>query len=156
MERQAAAHGSRVGTGCARPQELSRITTATWIPCEGSARDWKRNELELVQPCKGEDKPQEPPSPSGPDARSGPGARAAEDAGSADATIDTTIDSGDDAADAALDAAEDAPSDALVVTDAAADGSTGLAVRKPSVPKKPKVDKVEHRKGMPVRDNLLE
>ena len=106
--------------------------------------------------CKGEDKPQEPPSPSGPDARSGPGARAAEDAGVADATIDTTMDASDDAADAALDAENDAPSDALVVTDAAADGSTGLAVRKPSVPKKPKVDKVEHRKGMPVRDNLLE
>jgi len=106
--------------------------------------------------CKGEDKAPEPPSPSGPDARSGPGTRAAEDAGIADATIDTTMDASDDATDAALDAAEDAPSDALVVTDAAADGSTGLAVRKPSVPKKPKVDKVEHRKGMPVRDNLLE
>lgn len=105
--------------------------------------------------CKGEDKAPEPPSPSGPDARSGPGTRPVEDAGRVDATNDAA-DAADATLDAENDAPSDAPSDALVVTDAAADGSTGLAVRKPTAPKKPTVDKVEHRKGMPVRDNLLE
>lgn len=106
--------------------------------------------------CKGEEKAPEPPSPSGPDARSGPGTKTAvaEDAGFVDATNDTA--EVDAAADGDMDASSDAPSDAIVVTDASADGSTGLAVRKPSAPKKPLVDKREHRKGMPVRDNLLE
>lgn len=105
--------------------------------------------------CKGEEKAPEPPSPSGPDARSGPGTKTAvaEDAG-VDAANDTA--DMDAAADAEIDASSDAPSDAIIVADASADGSAGLAVRKPSAPKKPLVDKREHRKGMPVRDNLLE
>lgn len=106
--------------------------------------------------CKGEEKAPEPPSPSGPDARSGPGTPAVEDAGTVDATNDVAD------VDAANDAENDAPGDALVVTDAAADGptkSTKLAVRDAgadAAAKAPRVDKHEHRKGMPVRDNLLE
>lgn len=109
--------------------------------------------------CKGESNQPEPPSPSGPDARSGPGSRAPEDAGNADAT-NHSADAGQDATiDAENDAPNDAPNDALVVTDGSADGSTGLVVRDagPRAPAKaPRVDKTEHRKGMPVRDNLLE
>ena len=105
--------------------------------------------------CKGEDKPAEPPSPSGPDARSGPGSRVQEDAGNADAAVNEA----DAGVDADKDAADDAANDALAVTDAAADGSTGLAVRDAgadAAAKARRVDKHEHRKGMPVRDNLLE
>jgi hypothetical protein len=109
--------------------------------------------------CKGEDKPAEPPSPSGPDARSGPGSRIQDDAGNADAA-QNEADAGVDAAkDGAEDASNDAPNDALAVTDAAVDGSTGLAVRDAgadAAAKARRVDKHEHRKGMPVRDNLLE
>jgi hypothetical protein len=96
-------------------------------------------------------------NPGGPDARTGPHERedqgaAAEDGGAADAA---------DAAGAAADPTETAlvardagPEDGgdgggaeLVVRDAGADaGDAG----------KRKVDREEHRKGMPVRDNLLE
>jgi hypothetical protein len=119
--------------------------------------------------CKGDNNPAEPPSPSGPDARSGPGSRVAEDAGNADAmntiAVDpTSQDAGNDASDdahndASDDAPDDAPNDALAVRDAAADGAGALVVRPRSpatAPKTPRVDKTEHRKGMPVRDNLLE
>lgn len=109
--------------------------------------------------CKGDNNPAEPPSPSGPDARSGPGSRVAEDAGNADAT-NAVADAAEDAADDARnDALDDAPNDALAVRDAATDGAAPLVVRDggPSAPPKaPRVDKTEHRKGMPVRDNLLE
>jgi len=99
--------------------------------------------------CKG-GSGEEPPSPSGPDARNGPGTRAnepssAEDAGAADAANEAAIDAASDGAgDAAEDAGRDA-STALAVRDAGADAA-----------KAPAVDKHEHRKGMPVRDNLLE
>ncbi len=110
--------------------------------------------------CKGEDKPAEPPSPSGPDARSGPGSRVVEDAGGVDAANETAVDTAEDAAnDSAGDAPNDAPNDALAVMDAAPDGATKLTVRdagKDAAAKAPRVDKHEHRKGMPVRDNLLE
>lgn len=101
--------------------------------------------------CKGTTDEQ-PPSPMGPDARRGPGPQSAD----VDAAIDATIDSTSEA-DAAIDAGQDAPSDALV--DASNDGSAALVVRDASVDaaaKAPRVDKHEHRKGMPVRDNLLE
>lgn len=111
--------------------------------------------------CKGDNTSEQPPSPSGPDARSGPGSRVAEDAGNADATNAIAVDpaaqdAGNDASD---DAPDDAPKDALAVRDAAADGAAALVVRPRSpatAPKTPRVDKTEHRKGMPVRDNLLE
>jgi hypothetical protein len=102
---------------------------------------------------KGESTNQEPASPSGPDARSGPGSRHAEDAAGVDATNDPVDASGD----AAIDGTADAASDAMA--DAASDGSAALAVRDggaDAAAKAPKVDKHEHRKGMPVRDNLLE
>jgi len=105
--------------------------------------------------CKGESGQPEPPSPSGPDARSGPGSRVADDAGNADATNNAA----DGGQDAAIDAENDAPNDALAIRDGSADGSAPLVVRDggPSAPAKaPRVDKTEHRKGMPVRDNLLE
>lgn len=107
--------------------------------------------------CKGESNQAEPPSPSGPDARSGPGPRPAESAAQPVATVaEVAPDAGNDADDAGnADAAADAPNDALVPTDAAADASKGLVVR-PATPKTHTVDKHEHRKGMPVRDNLLE
>lgn len=105
--------------------------------------------------CKGESNQVEPPSPSGPDARSGPGSRSTEDAG----TIDATNDVADAADDVTNDAPNDAANDALAVTDGSADASTTLAVRDAgadAAAKTRRVDKHEHRKGMPVRDNLLE
>lgn len=93
------------------------------------------------------------PAPSGPDARTGPGPKAAGDAGATevDAGATEAAASGPDAgtADAAAEAADGGPSDAgtaLVVRDGGADAGT----------RAPRVDKREHRKGMPVRDNLLE
>lgn len=55
-----------------------------------------------------------------------------------------------------LPAARDAGADAAVdaATDAPADASTALVRRDASIDAK--VDRDEHRKGMPVRDNLLE
>lgn len=109
--------------------------------------------------CKGESNQAEPASPTGPDARSGPGPRPAESAAQAATTTviaNAAPDAGIDAeSDAGADAADDAPNDALTVADAAADASKGLVVR-PATPKTHQVDKREHRKGMPVRDNLLE
>lgn len=88
--------------------------------------------------CKGGGEA-EPASPSGPDARPGPGARDA-DGGAPDgaSTAQGPRDAGDDAGDAG--------STALAVRDAGADAAA----------KAPRVDKREHRKGMPVRDNLVE
>jgi len=91
--------------------------------------------------CKGKREP-DAPSPYGPDARSGPGAgqginSAARDrlAGDAGTTDRSTTDGGATGAALALhDAGLSAPHDART----------------------PQVDKKEHRKGMPVRDNLLE
>ena len=99
--------------------------------------------------CKGTTDEQ-PASPMGPEARRGPGPQSAD--------MDASVDAADanDAADAAMDASNDAPNDAL---DTAHDGNTALTVRDASVDaaaKAPRVDKHEHRKGMPVRDNLLE
>jgi hypothetical protein len=92
-------------------------------------------------------------NPGGPDARTGPHEResqgaAAEDGGAADAADAAG------GAETALVARDAGPEDGgdgggagLVVRDAGADaGDAG----------KRKVDRVEHRKGMPVRDNLLE
>lgn len=111
--------------------------------------------------CKGDNTSEQPPSPSGPDARSGPGSRVTEDAGNADATnaIATEPTPFDAGTDALEDGADDAPNDALAVRDAGTDGSAALVVQPRSpqtAPKAPRVDKTEHRKGMPVRDNLLE
>jgi hypothetical protein len=99
--------------------------------------------------CKGGSTPQEG-SPSGPDARPGPipsggdrstplaaGAPADASAGAADHDAGATI------ADAAADA-EKPDGAALVVRDAGVDARA------------PKVDRHEHRKGMPVLDNLTE
>ena len=89
--------------------------------------------------CKGE-RGEAPPSPYGPDARKGPGA------------------GGGAPRDASLPDASAAPSTALT---ASAAPSTALTAPDPSArllphPRAPHVDKEEHRKGMPVRDNLLE
>jgi len=105
--------------------------------------------------CKGS-MDEQPPSPMGPDARRGPGPRGA----NADASIDAPINA-NDTNNAAMDASHDAPSDALVDAnnDANNDASTALVVRDAgadAAAKAPRVDKHEHRKGMPVRDNLLE
>lgn len=95
----------------------------------------------------------EPASPSGPDARPGPGPGARDaDGGAPDgaSTAEGPGDAGDaatsDAGDAGDDDAGDAGSTALAVRDAGADAAA----------KAPRVDKREHRKGMPVRDNLVE
>jgi hypothetical protein len=104
--------------------------------------------------CKGTPDEQ-PASPMGPDARRGPGPQDADAGAGLDATM--TNDANTDANDAG-DAGDDATSDALAL-DAASDSNTTLAVRDASVDaaaKAPRVDKHEHRKGMPVRDNLLE
>jgi hypothetical protein len=83
-------------------------------------------------------------NPGGPDARGGsdePRLRETTDAADA-------ADAGQDANDAGDAAAEAGPSDAGAEAgagDAGADAGKGL-----------RVDKKEHRKGMPVRDNLLE
>jgi hypothetical protein len=117
--------------------------------------------------CKGgEDDPG--PSPSGPDARTGPdrsgassgsgsGSSSGSGSGSGNQTpTEATSGSAEVAPDAATRAPTDAgapapadagPSDAMLVRDAAADAADAHA---------PRVDKKEHRKGMPVRDNLLE
>jgi len=90
--------------------------------------------------CKGGNVPQEP-SPTGPDARGGPVNPEVEGASGGDA----------DAASASVDAGADAPagaSTALAIVDAGKDAGPDARA--------PKVDKHEHRKGMPVRDNLLE
>jgi hypothetical protein len=102
---------------------------------------------------KGESSNQEPASPSGPDARGGPGSPHARD----DAGVDGTDGGLDAAADVTNEDAAGAASDAMV--DGASDASAALAVRDggaDAAAKAPKVDKREHRKGMPVRDNLLE
>jgi len=85
------------------------------------------------------------PSPSGPDARPGPDrARGSADAESGESQADDAGVSADAGATMPGDAGA---SDAMVVRDAAADAADARA---------PRVDKKEHRKGMPVRDNLLE
>jgi hypothetical protein len=89
--------------------------------------------------CKGKREP-DAPSPYGPDARSGPGARQGVDGPARDRL----------------------QGDAGTTDHAAADsGATGaaLALRDAGAAhdaRAPHVDKKEHRKGMPVRDNLLE
>ncbi|WP_437279771.1 hypothetical protein WME90_04215 [Sorangium sp. So ce375] len=110
-------------------------------------------------------------SPSGPDARTGPERKGAAGGSSGQgapaptsgAVSDGASDAGDD-----LDATAPADADAgqaILVRDADASadaGASGAMVvpsAKPSTgvkPRTPHVDKEEHRKGMPVRDNLLE
>jgi hypothetical protein len=96
--------------------------------------------------CKGGANPTEG-SPQGPDARPGPDASGNAPSGTASgpaaagATSASPVAEPADAGSAPVDA-----STALVVVDA------GAAAH----PRAPKVDKHEHRKGMPVRDNLLE
>jgi hypothetical protein len=91
--------------------------------------------------CKGGGAPNEG-SPQGPDARPGPDASGNARAGTASAP------------------AQAAPaSTALVAGPADAGTSTALVVADAGAaphPRAPKVDKQEHRKGMPVKDNLLE
>jgi hypothetical protein len=89
--------------------------------------------------CKGERAP-DAPSPYGPDARGGPGPRRQggseqEDEAPPDAAAVASKEGGETGT-------------ALVVHDAAPDA--------PRDARAPHVDKNEHRKGMPVRDNLLE
>ncbi len=106
--------------------------------------------------CKGS-MDEQPPSPMGPDARRGPGPQSADVDASINAPDATNAADANDANDDVMDAGNDAPSDALV--DARNDGSAALVVRDASADaaaKAPRVDKHEHRKGMPVRDNLLE
>ena len=95
--------------------------------------------------CKGERAP-DPPSPYGPDARSGPGARRDSDERSDAATAEAVNADGSAKADDATTGAT--ATTALVVRDA------GTAAARDA--RAPHVDKNEHRKGMPVRDNLLE
>jgi hypothetical protein len=90
-------------------------------------------------------------NPGGPDARGGPYERENQRAGVEDGDATNASDGGEAALvvrDAEADAGEAGDSGAaLVVRDAGADaGDAG----------KRKVDREEHRKGMPVRDNLLE
>lgn len=94
--------------------------------------------------CKGGGDPQgqQDASPTGP----GPDASRDRDSGvaptdAAPADIDASIDASSD------DAGRADASTALVVRDGGADAGAARA---------PRVDKREHRKGMPVRDNLLE
>lgn len=84
--------------------------------------------------CKGGGYPPEEASPMGPDARGGP-ERSGE--GGASPSPDAPL---------ANDSRDGAPSTALVL--GANDAGAGARA--------PTVDKQEHRKGMPVRDNLLE
>src|SRR5262245_8207694 len=99
--------------------------------------------------CKGGTVPEET-SPTGPDARGRP------------ATPDIEGDSGASAAaaTASVDAATEAAAGDSASDSGAADASTALAIDggKDGGPdaRAPKVDKHEHRRGMPVRDNLLE
>lgn len=86
------------------------------------------------------------PSPMGPDARGGPPPPPQDAAVDADAAADA----GDAEADAA-----DAETDAdgmIVVRDAAGD----IVVRRPPRQPRHRVDRDEHRRGLPVIDNLLE
>jgi hypothetical protein len=95
--------------------------------------------------CKGGGEPQEA-SPYGPDARSGPDRSPEAGAARDDGAV---RDAGAAADGATPDAADGgAPDAALVVRDAAADAAPDARA--------PRVDRKEHRKGMPVRDNLLE
>lgn len=80
--------------------------------------------------------PPAPPAPT-PSAKQLPAPDAAETAPSADAGADAT----------AADAADDATTDAAQAI---------VPAPKPKPPAKPKVDRKQHRKGMPVPDNLLE
>jgi hypothetical protein len=86
------------------------------------------------------------PSPMGPDARSGPPPSPKDAAVDADVVADVA-DVEVDAADAEVDA-----DGMIVVRDAAGD----IVVRRP--PRRPRhhVDRDEHRRGLPVIDNLLE
>lgn len=95
--------------------------------------------------CKGGNQPQEA-SPTGPDAR-GPQPPNAHDVDGASGADGVPAAAGDGGADASTDAGTDA-STALVVVDGGKDAGPHARA--------PKVDKREHRKGMPVRDNLLE
>jgi hypothetical protein len=89
-------------------------------------------------------------NPGGPDARTGPHEREDQDAGAEAGGPADAAEGGAQTALVALDAGTEDAGDggaALVVRDAGADaGDAG----------KRKVDRVEHRKGMPMRDNLLE
>ncbi|WP_437865331.1 hypothetical protein [Sorangium sp. So ce363] len=110
-------------------------------------------------------------SPSGPDARTGPDGRGAagrSSGQSAPAPPSGSVSGG--ASDGGDGMGATAPADAetgeaIVVRDAGApaDAGAGGAMMVPSgkpaagvKPRAPHVDKEEHRKGMPVRDNLLE
>ncbi|WP_437798886.1 hypothetical protein [Sorangium sp. So ce693] len=110
-------------------------------------------------------------SPSGPDARTGPdrrGAAGGSSGQSAPAPTSGSVSGG--ASDAGEEMDATAPADgeagqAILVRDAGAPAEAGAggAMMVPSgkpdagvKPRAPHVDKEEHRKGMPVRDNLLE
>ncbi|WP_438041756.1 hypothetical protein [Sorangium sp. So ce128] len=108
-------------------------------------------------------------SPSGPDARTGPDRRSAAGGSSGQSAPAPTSDSvSGGAADAGDGMGATAPADAeageaIVARDAGAPADAGGAMMVPSgkpaagvKPRAPHVDKEEHRKGMPVRDNLLE
>jgi hypothetical protein len=88
--------------------------------------------------CKGGTTVSEP-APDGPDARRGPG-------GVGDAP--GPLEKPQPAPTAAAEAAPASVSSAMVVLDAGQDAAPDAHA--------PQVDKREHRKGMPVRDNLLE
>jgi hypothetical protein len=106
----------------------------------------------LFLACKGDEKP--PPSPSGPDARSGP-LPAPREAGAAERL-------GTDARTAGSDMPKDAvaPGDGGGADARGAEGggtSSAVVVRDGGIDsKKPQVDREQHRKGMPVHDNLIE
>lgn len=99
-------------------------------------------------------------SPMGPDARSGPApADASPDAvreAPHDAAHDTANDAANDAAHDTADDTADATHDASALAVDASHDAGAIVHHDPSHARRHRVDRDEHRRGLPVLDNLLE